>query len=165
MLNAEHTKACQTSLQYLFNKMHLNVGHSEGKPYGLCGPWARLPGGPGLLEIFVVVVVSPTLDLYSTHPPHFCEYDTPFTFLPKVFHPKRQHNSLCILISLCVSDNMAYPLMSLSITYTYPHTPIPYGSYYSTYLKIMVFAKNLEEEPGGSIWFESLPIKSSSNWI
>ena len=102
--------------------------------------------GPGLLEIFVVVVVSPTLDLYSTHPPHFCEYVTPFHFLPKVFHPKRQHNSLCILISLCVSDNMVYPLMSLSITYTYPHSYPLWG----LLLNIMVFAKNLEEDQYGS---------------
>ena len=126
--------------------LYLNVGHSEGKPYGLFGPWARLPWGPGLLEIFVVVVVSPTLDLYSTHPPHFCEYVTPFHFLPKVFHPKRQNNSLCILISLCVSDNMVYPLMSLSITYTYPHSYPLWG----LLLNIMVFAKNLEEDQYGS---------------
>ena len=77
----KHVNIPAIPLQQNAQCLYLNVGHSEGKPYGLFGPWERLPWEPGLLEIFVVVVVSPTLDLYSTHPPHFCEYVTPFRTL------------------------------------------------------------------------------------
>ena len=49
-------------------------------------------------------------------------YVTPCRFRPKVFHPKRQSDSLRILISLCIPDNMAYSRMSLSITFTYPRS-------------------------------------------
>ena len=62
--------------------------------------------GPGLhyyiiliLEIFVVIVSSPTLKSYSTHFPQLLLCYT-LSFLKSMFHPKRQSNSLRILISL-----------------------------------------------------------------
>jgi hypothetical protein len=56
-------------------------------------------------------------------------YVRPCRFSPKVFHPKRQSDSLRILISLRISDNMAYSLISLSITLCIPSL-VSQGAYY-----------------------------------
>ena len=64
--------------------------------------------------------------LYNTDT---CTISLSFNLCPKVFHSKRQSDSLRILISLGIPDNMVYSLMSLPITYTYPHS-YPMGGYY-----------------------------------
>ena len=102
--------------------------------------------GPGLhyyiillimLEIFVFIVSSPTLKSYSTHFPQLLLCYT-LSFLQKnMFHPKRQSNSLRILISLCIPLS-PYPLLFHTLT------PIPRG------LLLMLFDKNLAEDQHGS---------------
>ena len=58
----------------------------------------------------------------------FC-YVRPCRFSPKVFHPKLQSDSLRILISLCIPDNITYSLISLSVTPCIPSL-VSQGAYY-----------------------------------
>ena len=56
-------------------------------------------------------------------------YVRPCRFSPKVFHPKLQSDSLRILISLCIPDNITYSLISLSVTPCIPSL-VSQGAYY-----------------------------------
>ena len=137
----------------------LERGPQWGKPLWVIWSLGAFDMGPGLhyyiiliLEIFVVVVLSPTLDSYSTNFPQFLAMLHPVVFAQK-----------CSTQSVKVIPYVSLYLYVFPIIWHIPVcpcplplrtlTPIPWG------LLLMAFAKNLAEDHHGS-----KPCPSSQVW-